>query len=179
MLIKKLTLNYLNMKKLILFLLPVCLLLVLSSCSKKSTPSPSVTGTFTVTINGTPETFNVGAVAQAVSSDGSYNLTLLGTQSASVTNSMYIAITSFSPIIAGTYTGAGSDAAMSYHLASGAVYQYADDDAAAFSTVTIKSISSTNVQGTFSGNLNLISGSGPATQTLTNGTFNLRVETAD
>jgi len=164
------------MKKLIL-LLPLCLLFVLSSCSKKSTPAPSVTGTITVTIDGSTQTFNVDASAHVQNISGLNVFNIFGAQSTGSTNSIAISIVN-SSLTAGTYTGVDSQAQISYALASGTVYQYADDDAAAYATVVIKSISSTNVQGTFSGNLNLIGGTGAATETLTNGTFNLNITPA-
>ena len=166
------------MKKLSLLLLPMCLSFVLSSCSKKSTPSPSITGTITVTIDGSAQTFNVSAAARIQNISGVNVLNIFGTQSTGSTNSIAMSVVN-SSITAGTYTGVGSQAQISYALASGTVYQYADDDAAAYATIVIKSISSTNIQGTFSGNLNLIGGTGAATETLTNGTFNLNIVTTD
>jgi hypothetical protein len=164
------------MKKSSLLLLSVCFLFILSSC-KKHSPAINVTGTFTATINGTPETFNVGAAAQTENVSGFYSLSLVGVQSTSVANSMLISINSSTPITAGTYTGASTQASISYTLASGSIYQY-DNTEGSSATVTIKSISSTSVQGTFSGTLNIISGNGAATQTLTNGTFNLNIQQA-
>lgn len=165
------------MKKLIL-LLPVCLLLALSSCSKKSTPAPGSTGTGTITatIGGSAQTFNVNAYATAQNIDGLNFITIYGSKSSGSTDKFELAIVNSSILAGTTYTGVASQVQLTYTLASGAVYQYADDDAAAFVSVVIKSVSSTNVQGTFSGNLNLISGTGAATETVTNGTFNLRIE---
>jgi hypothetical protein len=165
------------MKKLIL-LLPVCIFLVLSSCSKKNTPTPSLggTGTITFAIGGAAQTFNVNAYATYQNLDGLNFLTIYGLKNAGTTDKFELAIVNSSIIEGTTYTGVASQVQLTYTLASGAVYQYADDDAAAFVSVVIKSVTSTNVQGTFSGNLNLISGNGPAKQVLTNGTFNLRIE---
>jgi hypothetical protein len=163
------------MKKLIL-LLPLCLLLALSSCSKKSTPSPNITGTITATIGGSAQTFNVNAYATYQTINGLNFITIYGAKSSGSTDKFELAIVNSSIIAGTTYTGVASQVQLTYTLASGAVYQYADDDEAAFVSVLIKSISSTNVQGTFSGDLNLISGTGAGTQTLTNGTFNLRIE---
>jgi len=164
------------MKKLQFLLLPLCLLLVLSACKKNSTKT-NVTGTFTATIGGKTQTFNVGAQANLQHNGDFYTLGLIGVQSASASNSMIISITSSSPITAKTYSDSDSDspAQMSYTMASGAVYQ--DDGADGTSgTVTIKSITNSNVQGTFSGTLMLITGTGAATQTVTNGTFNLDIK---
>lgn len=153
--------------------MPFCLLLVLSSCKKHSS-SANVAGTITVTINGAAQTFNVGAVAHVDHTGDFYSVSMIGVQSTSVANSMIMEITSSSPIIAGTYTAANSQADISYTLASGSIYQY-DGSEGTGATIVIKSISSTNVQGTFSGTLKIITGNGAATQTLTNGTFNLNI----
>ena len=150
-----------------------CLLMVLSSCKKHSS-SANVAGTITVTINGTSQTFNLGAVAHVDHTGDFYSLSLIGVQSTSVANSIIAEVTTSSPIIAGTYTAANSQADISYTLASGSIYQY-DGTEGSNATIVIKSISSTNVQGTFSGTLKIITGDGAATQTLTNGTFNLNI----
>jgi hypothetical protein len=166
------------MKKLSL-LLSVCLLFVLSSCSKKSTPSPNVTGTITVTIDGSVQKFNVSATANIKNIDGVNIVSIFGAQGTGSTNTIAISVVNPSITAGTTYTGVGSQVQISYTLASGAVYQYADDDGAAFATVLVKSVSSTNIQGTFSGNLNLISGTGAAKEILSNGTFNLNVVSAN
>ena len=165
------------MKKLIL-LLPVYLLLVLPSCSKKNTPTPASggTGTITVTIGGSAQTFNVNAYATYQVLSGLNFITLYGTKNSGSSDKLEIAIVNPSIVDGTTYTGVASQVQLTYTLASGAVYRYADDDAAAFVSVLIKSFNGTNVQGTFSGNLNLISGTGAAKQILTNGAFNLRIE---
>jgi hypothetical protein len=121
----KITLNYSQMKKLSLLLMPLCLLFVLSSC-KKHSPSTNVAGTITVTIGGSNQTFNVGAVAHADNTGGFYSLSLIGVQSAASANSILMAITTSSPITAGTYTRASSEANISYTQTSGSIYQFDD-----------------------------------------------------
>lgn len=155
-------------------LLPLCLLLVLFSCKKHSTSTNTV-GTLTVTIGGKAQTFNVGAEAHLDNSSGFYTLGIIGVQSTGTANSMILTITSSSPITAKSYTDADSEAQMSYTLAAGSIYQDDGTDGTS-ATVTIKSISNTNVQGTFSGTLALISGTGASTETLTSGTFNLDIK---
>ena len=164
------------MKKLKLLLLPFCVLLVLSAC-KKHSPTTNATGTFTATIDGAPQTFNVGASAHVDNTSGFNSLSLIGVQSAGSSNSMIIIVNGTSPIVAGTYTGATSQADMSYTQASGGlVYQFDGGNEASNATVVIKSIGATNVQGTFNGTLELITGSGAASKTVTNGTFNLTIK---
>lgn len=165
------------MKNLKLLLLAVCVLFVVSSCKKSSNKPASTVGTITVNIDGTAQTFNVGATAHVDNTSGFYSLSLIGIQSATVANSVIVEVTSSSPIVAGTYTGTNSQADMSYTQVSGnAIYQFDGSNNASNATITVKSISSTNVQGTFSGTLELISGTGAASKALTNGTFNLNIK---
>jgi len=155
-------------------LLSLCLLLVLFSCKKHSS-TPNTVGTLTVTIGGKAQTFNVGAEAHLDHTGDFYSLGIIGVQSTTASNSLILTITSQAPITAKSYTDANSEAQMSYTMTSGSIYQ--DDGTGGTSaTITIKSISTTNVQGTFSGNLAIINGDGAATQALTSGTFNLAIE---
>jgi hypothetical protein len=164
------------MKKLKL-LLPFCVLLVLFSCKKQSSSPTSATGTITATVDGTSQTFNVGATGHLDSSTGINDLSMIGLSgTAAGANSMIILVTSTGPIVAGTYAGSGSQGDLSYTMGSGLVYQYDDSAIISNATVIITSISSTTVKGTFSGSLVLVSGNGAATKTLTNGTFNLAIK---
>jgi hypothetical protein len=164
------------MKKLRLLLLPCCLLFALLSCKKSSTSPTSVTGTMTATINGTAQTFNVGAIANLQSAGGTYTLGMEGLSAASGSaNSMIISITTTSPIVAGTYTASSSAANVSYTQANANVYQY-DGSSGSGPSVVIKSISSTSVSGTFTGTLQLINGSGASSVAITNGAFNLKIQ---
>ena len=165
------------MKNLKLLSLILCVLFVASSC-KKSSKSITTTGTITVNIDGAAQTFNVGAAAHVDNTGGFYSLSLIGVQSTTAANSIIVEVTSSSPIVAGTtYTGTNSQADMSYTQVSGsAIYQFDGSNNASNATITVKSISSTNVQGTFSGTLELISGTGASSKALTNGAFNLNIK---
>jgi hypothetical protein len=164
------------MKKLRLLLLPFFVLVVLSACKKHSSTT-NTTGTITVNIDGAAQTFNVGATAHVDNTSGFYSLSLIGIQSASTANSIIVEVTSDSPIVARAYTGTNSEADMSYTQVSGnAIYQFDGSNSASNATITVKSISSTNVQGTFSGTLELINGTGATSKTLTSGTFNLNIK---
>jgi len=163
------------MKNFKLLLLSFGVLLALSSC-KKSSSTPSTTGTITVTIDGSTQTFNFGAAAHVDNTSGFNSLSIIGVQSATSSNSLIIGVNSTTPIAAGTYTGASSQTDMSYTQSTGAIYQFDGGNSASNATVVIKSISSTTVQGTFSGTLELINGSGAATKTLANGSFNLNIK---
>ena len=168
----------LKMKNLRLLLLPLCVLLVVSSCKKSSNKPTSTVGTITVNIDGAAQTFNVGATAHVDNTSGFYSLSLIGIQSATVAKSVIVEVTSSSAIVGGTtYTGTNSQADMSYtQVSGGAIYQFDGSNSASNATITVKSISSTNVQGTFSGTLELITGTGATSKALTNGTFNLNIK---
>jgi hypothetical protein len=58
-----------------------------------------------VAIDGSNETFNVGAIVHAENTGGFHTLSLLGLQSAGSANSILMSITTSAPITAGTYTG--------------------------------------------------------------------------
>ena len=167
----------LKMKNLKLLLVAACVLLIVSSCKKSSNKPTNAVGTITVNIDGAAQTFNVGATAHVDNTGGFYSLALIGIQSAATANSVIVEVTSDSPIVARAYTGTNSEADMSYTQVSGsAVYQFDGSNNASNATITVKSITSTNVQGTFSGTLELINGTGAATKTLTSGTFNLNIK---
>ncbi len=167
-----------KMKKLRLLIPALCVLFIVSACKKSANKPASTVGTITVNIDGAAQTFNVGATAHVDNTGGFYSLALIGIQSATASNSVIVEVTSDSPIVAGTtYTGTNSQADMSYTQISGnAVYQFDGSNNASNATITVKSISSTNVQGTFSGTLELITGTGAASKVLTNGTFNLNIK---
>ena len=163
------------MKNIRLLLLPICVLLVFASCKKKSA-TPATTSTITVTIGGTAQTFNTGASAHVDNTNGFNSLSIIGIQSASSSNSIILTVTNTTPVVAGSYTGTSSQVDMSYSQASGAVYQFDGSNNASAATVVISSITSTNVKGTFSGTLELITGSGAVSQVLTNGAFDLVIK---
>ncbi|HTD99441.1 MAG TPA: hypothetical protein VK668_09135 [Mucilaginibacter sp.] len=164
------------MKKSILLFLPLFALLVLFSCKKSSKSSINTVGTITATIDGNQQTFNVGATAQLQNNGGSNSLSIIGVQGSGNSNSLIMLVTNNGPITTGTYTGADSKANLSYTTTNSLIYQNDDSDVNSNATIVISSITSTNVQGTFSGKLVLITGNGAATATITSGTFNLAVQ---
>ncbi len=167
------------MKKL-RFLLPLCALCLFFSC-KKSSSSTGGSGSITATIDGSSQTFNFSATASLLSVAGMQALTITGVQSSS--SSTYVITLIITPasgnVTAGTYTAtAASDNVQLTYIQASTSLAYQDDPTSGSSnaSVTISSISSTHVKGTFSGKLILESGSGAATKTVTNGSFDLDIK---
>ena len=166
------------MKK--LFILPVFALFVFASCKKSSSSPSSGTGSISATIDGKAETFNTDALAINSSSNGVYEIAIAGYQGAvGTSDQMGLAIAGTSAITAGsTYTfgtAAPDELSIGYLQSSGTI-EYADDinSNTNVATVTKTSLTSTNIQGTFSGMLMLYSGTSSATtKTVTNGKFNV------
>jgi hypothetical protein len=162
-----------NMKKIIFPV--VCSLLIFFSCSKSASSASG--GSITATVNGSNQTFNTSALAISEAASGAYSLAITGFEgAANNSNQVTIGIAGSSPITTGTYTTFGSAAdevSMVYSLPGNIEY-------AAISNapqVTITSISTTNVQGTFSGILTLYSGtSSTTTESVTNGKFNVSIK---
>jgi hypothetical protein len=171
--------------------LPVALSLFLfSSCKKDvSATGPGGTGgvalgTISATVDGTPYTFNVGAQASIDSSGGAgYVLLILGVYSPSA-NAKTMSLGIAGPdrfTVNTTYTDTSSTA---NDFSDIDYTDYTTDYLAEtglipppyVSTLTITSLSTTNIQGTFSGNVELFyspGGSPPASHLITNGKFNL------
>lgn len=166
-----------------LFLFSACILFVFSSCKKdsnKSTNTTTPTNTITATINGVSQTFATSVTAQLVNNDPIYTLGITGFK-ASGTNpvGLQLAVNSDKVITKGTYTISsqpGSDPSVYpiiiYYASTGT---FANDESSTdVTTITITSISGTNVQGTFSGVLVPQLGDG-AKQTVTDGKFNVNI----
>jgi hypothetical protein len=154
------------------------MMVVFSSCGKSSSNPNSGGGTITCTIDGTAMTFNNIVIAKDTAFMGAYLLTLSGTNGTGASAAGFsLGVDGTSPVTTGTYkigpTGNSTDApALGYSQGSSPVYE--EDISGTYeSSVVITSLSKTNVQGTFSGTLTLLNGSGPATKTVTNGKFNV------
>jgi hypothetical protein len=170
------------MKKILLF--SACVMLAFSSC-KKSAPKITTSNTITANVGGSGLTFNSAVTGLLANSSGSYVLLITGaTGTGSNAQVMSIAIDSENPIVKGTYTinsSTSSDATsfpqLSYVQSASTtnpVSFTSDLTGTNASTVTITSISSTNVQGTFNGVL-LSDQDGTTTKSVTNGKFDVAV----
>jgi hypothetical protein len=162
-----------QMKRLLIFSLVI--FAIFSSC-KKNNPSANPGNYITATVNGSNLTFNIGAEALVESSSAGYRVEITGREGVAYDASqILVVISGSSPIPAGVYSNgtAGPDqVSLLYALTNVAAYQAVGVGP----SVTITSITGTNVQGTFNGVLMLASGSTAAsTATITNGKFNVAV----
>jgi hypothetical protein len=173
------------MKKLLLF--SACVMLAFSSCSKKKDNSPSATNTITANVAGTDTKFNTTVTGVLASGQGAYDLAITGlTGTGTSAQSLSISIGSQNPIVKGTYTlnSSTSSDATSFpdlvyeaNLSGSSSAEFATDFTGTnATTITITSITSTNVQGTFNG---VLVGDGNTTKSITSGTFNATIKTVN
>ena len=156
-------------------------LLVFTSC-KKDKDNPDASGTISVSIDGTPNTFNVEAKAVQTSVSGGYGITVQGYKKdpAESQTNLSFSITSPDPITAKTYvenTGGNPLIVMTYFLdvvlgVGTTATNYGSTKHPL--TITITNITSSTTKGTFSGELSYTDINGnPAKNLLSNGTFNV------
>ncbi|WP_426671551.1 hypothetical protein ACPPVU_09960 [Mucilaginibacter sp. McL0603] len=168
------------MKKLLLF--TICVTLAFSSCKKSSSDIP--VNTISATIDGVDESFNTNPIAE-LGTAISLNSNLIisgGNGSGTGSDSMAITIESNNTLAKGSYTNASTNNSSyvsvlynkgPFSLAHPSYYT-TDVNGAYPTTVTITSMSSTNIQGTFSGKLLFTDGT--TVKNVTNGKFNLTIK---
>ena len=161
------------MKKLLLF--STCALLAFASCKKDSSKSTTSTS-ITATIGGSNMNFSTAAVAQVINADGIYSAQILGSLGSGATaQGMSLSIESDKPIVKGTYsvndTSSFTDITYVQNPSISTPVSFSCEETG---TVTITSISSTNIQGTFSGVL-VSNQDETTTKSLTNGKFNVSI----
>lgn len=146
--------------------------ITLNSCKKKEVaPAPSISAS----IDGTATSFNTGAKAIKATLQGVTSTTIQG-QSA---NGTIISITLSGNITAGaTYTAdVNSSSNEPLLFLTSSTFQYANDDASSnLVSVTVNSVSSTSITGTFKGNLTELSNdnsSASTTKVVSNGMFSV------
>jgi|GEM_PF-2316450 hypothetical protein len=188
-----------------LYILSVIAAVAFISCNKNSIQTNTNTGTLSATIDDTAVIFNlkdsalleIGTISTGSGLFTSYILSIEGATSNGTKILDFFAINNLTdPITVGTYTSPeqvnasigtplhyfnpGSivystsvPATTQYYLYSGV---YSTAAVSPFSTITITSIDSMNVQGTFSGIVGKQNGSYPdSIHTITNGEFNLPI----
>jgi len=150
----------------------------ISSCKKDK---QSVAVSLTADIDGTATSFNVGAVAATGTVDGQTYTVIQGSTS---TGAM-ISITLAGKLTAGkTYSDSAEsddDKPLFLYATSSTADQYLnnDDDAANLPSITITSVTSTTVDGTFKGSVvqGIEIGNGQLpTKTITNGKFHVTIQ---
>jgi hypothetical protein len=169
-------------------------MLAFASCKKDSAKkTTTTTNTITATVGGSNINFSTNAVAELASDSGAYILAVAGASGAdSSAQSIFVGLVSEGPIVKGTYTFNSStdpyativpDITYAKNLSGSAADFFVTDyelkvqnsTISTTTTVTITSISSTNVQGTFSAVLVNAQINNTTTQTVTSGKFNVDI----
>jgi hypothetical protein len=171
------------MKKLLISY--VLIILVFISCKKVQSQMDVSYGTIMATVNGVNYSFNYGASGGIALNNGQYNFTIYGYSAPLTKNPHFITVEMVLPIpiTVGTYTrtpAADSQPAIipviSYHYSSsnGATNSFygADGSTPYPATITITSISTNHIEGTFNGVL-ILEGDIKTTVTVSNGMFSL------
>lgn len=149
----------------------------LNSCKKDKDSAPSAT--ISASVDGTPTNFNIGAIAV----QGSVNGTAITNIEGTAANKTAISITiSGTPVAGKTYSNTASNdddkPLIAYILTDDD--QYLNDDSQSNpASLTITSVTSTTVEGTFKGDLVDIQGATNGTakkKVITNGKFNVTLK---
>lgn len=146
------------------FFLPLLFVLLFTACKKSDTPPSPMENTIIATVDGTKTTYTSAGCSNGLSSfSGNYVLNL--TSIALYPNTIEVEVISPTVIEAKTYTNTAS---------TNPVYIFygpsATDDSKVSGTVTITSISATNIKGTFSGD---VYGAAGEKKTISDGSFNV------
>jgi hypothetical protein len=148
---------------------------------KKDLRYTHAAGNITATVGGITQSFNINAAASIVSAGNTQELSIGGLQNLTV-HSYGISIIinpADGKIAAGTYTSGvnSNDVQLGYSQTSTNLsYQNSNTDDASNAAVVITALTGTKIQGTFSGNLVLQTGSGPETIVVSSGTFNVPIQ---
>jgi len=145
----------------------IFLIFIFSSCSKVNN---LISSTITADLDGTSVKFNDDAAATSTTVSGIHIITISGNQTGSSGASFInIEISSNDPISNGaSYT----DTSATHHASIEYTENGVDNiDADGITKVTILSVSSSSIQGTFGGSV-----SGTSTHSFANGAFNVKFE---
>lgn len=165
-----------------------CLFFALASCKKKNEVTPIPANTITVAINGVNSSFNINASGSFGGAPGTSTLNITGQSSASYpgkTINVSLTSTDFNAIAIGTFIINTANNRPNV-LPSVLTTEESDPNSNSgvfntdlsgknITTIAITAISSTNVQGTFSGTL-VSYLDGAITETVTNGKFNVNIK---
>jgi hypothetical protein len=147
-----------------------------SSCQKDN--NDTVTGpNLSASFDGSSKKFNNALVGSVTSTDGSYGLQVIGfAGTAGTSDALYLSILKDGPIVPGTYIE-GQGAGITYVSQTGGVTNYSNALSATNPiSITITSISSTKVTGTFTGDIFIEANSTLAKKVLANGQFNVTLK---
>lgn len=152
------------------------LALVFFSCKKDGSGTTSGSGTITCTLDGVNVSFNVNAKAMRMNAGAEQSVQITGMQASGNSNQIAMVVTGSSAITAGTYSENdqnGNVAGINY-IEAGNTYPYVSYNSTTNpATITITAISSTSVQGSFKGDVYLMSSNGVTStkKVVTNGQF--------
>jgi hypothetical protein len=164
-----------------LLLLPIYLLLLLVSCKKSTPPGPD--NSISATVDGIPKTFNVYAQAFSQSNFQGHNLLIISGQETSEIGSINIniSVSSIPAIVKGSYSlDPGNSGTLPVGGATSITYVSRGEkflpsqNATSKNLITITSLSSTKVEGTFY--VVLSEGTPSTDKTITNGKFNVSIK---
>lgn len=159
-------------------LISICLFIAFASCKKASNPTP--VAAFSATVDGTFMDFGTSAVAQFSGGDVPNSNLLIGAVIGTGSDARLVSITirSASAIAPGiTYTNSGTSGSLilEYIIGNPATGWYITDLNKVYpSTVTITALTSTSIQGTFSGRL--LYTDNVTVKTITGGSFNATIK---
>ena len=161
-----------------LFLLTLAFgVITLNSCKKDKDSTPSAT--ISASVDGTATNFNTGAIAIQGSVNGATITNIEGTAA----NKTAISITiSGTPVAGKTYSNTSSNdddkPLIAYIVTDDEQYLNDDDSQSNPASLTITSVTSTTVEGTFKGDLVDIQGSNGTAKkkVITNGKFNITLK---
>ncbi|MEO8765709.1 MAG: hypothetical protein ABI416_15520 [Ginsengibacter sp.] len=169
------------MKKILSCSAIICLCFLFVSCKKDKNENTDYY--ISAKVGGELVTYKTNAVAVKEQTDTIYNLALTAFGDVTTGQQFYLQIAQVNnPITAGTYVDAGDDAL----LVVGGYNPGTTDDSKIFAAglqvdsnprlqITISSLTSTNVSGTFSGTYYDNGGDGPGIVAVTDGKFNLQL----
>jgi hypothetical protein len=147
----------------------------ISSCSKNDDGDTTIEGSITANINGVPTKFNTNVIATSATTQGKQLTSINGTAADG---------TNISIVLAGNITtgkiyasNAADDNDKPLVAFSTAVDDFLNDDSSVtnIATVTVTSITSNTISGTFKGDLKtvVIGNAAPKTTAITDGKFNV------
>lgn len=149
--------------------------LTLNSCKKDN--NNTATATISASVDGTATDFNTGAAAIKQTVSGDVVTSITGTSS---NKAVITILLNGTPVAGKVYSSASAnsdDEPLIYYAASNINYLN-DDNSSNTVTVTITSVSSTNIQGTFKGGLVeaiVVGNATPKTKAITSGKFNVNL----
>jgi hypothetical protein len=159
------------MKK--LFAIAILGSVVLVSCKKSSGGGAPLQAT----INGKATSFGTEASGLTSSGGGQYTIVVAGVSGTTSPNAFSVTVESSSPIVAGTYTDTSTTnfGGLQYIPYNTTNFFASAGQASHPTKVVVTSVSSTQISGTFQGTLYAGQDTTTTPETITNGSFNVKL----